>query len=53
MSKAVGKIIRLFGIMLHVSIEPRDMGGYMSYFVEDTIIQLGCGYYVQIRGCDA
>ena len=49
----VGEIILFFGIMLQISIESRKMGGYISYFVEDTLIQLGHGYSVQLRGCGA
>ena len=39
-------------MMLWISIEPRNMGGYTSYFMEDTIIHLYHGYYVQLRGYD-
>ena len=49
----VGEIIRLFGIMLRISIETWEMGGYLSNFVEDPIIHLGCGYGVQLWGYDA
>ena len=49
----VGKIIRLFGIMLMILFEPCKMDGYPPYFMEDTIIQLGCAYYVELRDYNA
>ena len=48
----VGEIIRLFIIMMQISIEPLEMGGYPSYFVEGPMIHLGRGYSVQLRGYD-
>ena len=48
----VGEIIRFFGIVLWISIEPQNMGGCLFCFVEDPIIHLCHGYYVQIRGHD-
>ena len=39
--------------MLRISIDPRKMVGYLSYFVEDPIIHLGRRYSIQIRGYDA
>ena len=53
MNITVGEIIGLLGIMLRISIEPRIMGEHPSYFVEDPMINLGCGHYVQLRGYDA
>ena len=53
MNITVGKIIRFFGIVMQISIEPRNMGGYPSYFVEDSMVHLGHVYYVQLRGYDA
>ena len=49
----VGEMILFFGIMLQIPIEPRNMGGYISYFVEDTTINLGHGNSVQLRDYDA
>ena len=45
-----GEIIRLFVIMMRISIELRNMRWYLTYFVEDTMIHLGHGYSVQLRG---
>ena len=53
MNITVGEIIRLFGIMLRISIESWNMGGYLYYFVEDPMINLGHGYSVQPRGYNA
>ena len=39
-----GEMIRFFGIMLRISLEPRKMGGYTSYFLEDPVVMLGSGY---------
>ena len=46
----VGEMIRFFGIMLHISLEPRKMGGDTSYFVEDPVVILGSGYFCKLRG---
>ena len=46
-------IIRFFVIMVWISIEPRNIGGWPSYFADDPVIHLGCLYSVQIRGYDA
>ena len=43
-------MILFFGIMLQISIDPRKMGRYLSYFVDYTMIHLGHGYSVQLRG---
>eukprot|EP00957_Ditylum_brightwellii_P103090 7856037-Ditylum_brightwellii.AAC.1 len=40
----------LFGILLRISMEPRRMGGYVSYFQDDTILNLGQGYHVVLHG---
>ena len=47
------EIILFFGVMLQISIEPRKMGGYPSYILEDIMIHSGHGSYVQLRGYDA
>ena len=49
----VGEIIRFFEIMLHISMEPRKMGGYTSYFVEDPVVILGLGYCCKLCGYQA
>ena len=49
----VGEIIRLFKIILRISIDPHNMGGYPYYFVEDPMIHLGHVYSVQLRVYDA
>ena len=41
---SVSEMVQFFGIMLRISLEPRKMGGYMSYFVKDQSIALGNGY---------
>ena len=46
----VGEIIRLFVIMFQISIKPQNMVVYLPCFVEDTMIHLGHGYAVQLRG---
>ena len=38
--------------MLRIQIDPRNMGGYPPYFLEDPMIHLGHGYSVQMRGYD-
>ena len=37
---SVGEIIELFGIMLQMSIYPRKMGWYSSYFMKYTMVHL-------------
>ena len=39
--------------MLWISVDPQNMGEYLSYFVDDTMIHLGYEYYFQLRGYDA
>ena len=46
-------MIRFFGIMLRISLEPRKMGGYETYFVESKSVHLGHGYELQLRGYHA
>ena len=46
----VPEMIRFFGIMLRISLEPRKMGGYCSYFTENPVITIGDGYSIQLRG---
>ena len=45
----VGEMIRFFGIILRISMEPRNMGGYTSYFEEDPVVILGSGYFCKLR----
>ena len=53
MNITVGEIIWYFGIMMRISIDPNNMGGGPSYFVEDPMIHLCHGYPVQLRGYDS
>ena len=39
--------------MLKILLEPRNMGGYTSYFTENPTVRIGDGYMVQLRGYDA
>ena len=48
----VGEIITFFGIMMRISVEPCNMGGYLSYFVEDLMIQLYHIHAVKLRVYD-
>ena len=45
----VGKIIVFFGIMMGISIEPCNMGGYLLYFLWYTMVILGRGDAMQTR----
>ena len=49
---STGQMIRFFGIMLRISLEPEKMGGYTSYFQDNPVITMGTGYSVQLRGFD-
>ena len=46
----LGEMIRFFGIMLRISLEPRKMGGYASYFMDQSSLNIGTGYSVHLRG---
>ena len=48
----VAEMIRFFGIMLRISLEPRKMGGYLSYFTENPTVHIGDGYSIELRGFD-
>ena len=48
----VGEMVRFFGIMLRISMEPRKMGGYASYFQDPPVIRLGVSYSVRLTGFD-
>ena len=39
-----------FGILLRISMEPRKMGGYVSYFRDPPQVHLGVGYNVRLIG---
>ena len=43
-------MIRFFGILLRISLEPRKMGGYATYFLEEPVIEMGSAYYCKLRG---
>ena len=47
-----GEMIRFFGIMLRISLEPRKVGGYSTYFMDNPNIQLS-NYSVELRGYNA
>ena len=49
----VGEMIRFFGILLWISLEPRKMAGYESYFVKSKMVHLGHGYGLELRGYNA
>ena len=46
----VEEMIRFFGIMLRISLEPRKMGGYPSYFTDQSSLGIGTNYSVHLRG---
>ena len=46
---STGEMVRFFGILLRISMEPRKMGGYASYFVSNPCVSVG-GYSVQLKG---
>ena len=41
-------MIHFFGIMLGISIEPRNMGGYTSYFQGNHGVHMGGNYDVRL-----
>eukprot|EP00957_Ditylum_brightwellii_P160927 12252009-Ditylum_brightwellii.AAC.1 len=43
-------MVCFFDILLRISMESRRMGGYVSYFQDDPIPNLGYGYHVGL--CD-
>ena len=49
---ATAEMIRFFGIMLRISLEPWKMGGYVSYFSVNPTIVCRDGYSMQLRGYD-
>ena len=49
----VEEMIHFFGIMLRISLEPRKMGGYKSYFTEQHSITAANGYSTSLRGYHA
>ena len=44
------EMIHFFSIMLCISLEPRKMGGYESYFTEQQSITAANGYSTSLRG---
>eukprot|EP00957_Ditylum_brightwellii_P202741 15331569-Ditylum_brightwellii.AAC.2 len=38
-------MVHVFGILLRISMDPRRMGGYLSYFQYDPVLDLGQGYH--------
>ena len=49
----VSEMIRFFGIMLRISLEPRKMGGYTTYFTDNSSMSIGHGYNVELQGYHA
>ena len=49
----VGEMIRFLWIMLRISLEPIKMGGYSTYFVNDTNMQPSSNYSVELCGYHA
>ena len=47
---SVEEMVRFFGILLRISLEPRKMGGYESHFSENNTITLAIGYISILRG---
>ena len=41
-------MVRLYVVMLRMSIKPRHRGGYEGYFKPTSYIRVGCGYNVNI-----
>ena len=50
---SVQEMVHFFGIILRISLEPRKMGGYESYFVENQSLTLASGYTASLRGYNA
>jgi hypothetical protein len=48
----VPEMVRFFGIMLRISLEPRKMGGYSLYFTDSPTVHIGDGYSIELRGFD-
>ena len=46
----VEEMLRFFGIMMRISMEPINMGGCVSYFVDNPMVNIGGFYYVCICG---
>ena len=47
---SVKEMTHFFGTKLRISLEPRKMDGYDSYFIEDHTIVLANGYTVTLTG---
>ena len=47
---SVEEMIHFFGIMLRISLSPRKMGGYDSYFNDNINVTLSNGYSTNLRG---
>ena len=50
---SVEEMVHFFGILLRISLEPRKMGGYESYFSENITVSLASGYSSTLRGYNA
>ena len=47
---STAEMIRFFGILLRISLEPRKMGGYTTYFSDESVIAMGSTYRCKLRG---
>eukprot|EP00957_Ditylum_brightwellii_P135749 10352413-Ditylum_brightwellii.AAC.1 len=45
-----GEMVCFFGILLRISMDPRRIDGYVSYFQDDPILNLGHGHHVGLCG---
>ena len=43
-------MVRFYGVMLHMSIEPCHLGGYEDYFKPTSYARVGHGYNVKLVG---
>ena len=50
---SVEEMVHFFGILLRISLEPRKMGGYTSYFQNSHSITLARGYSSTLQGYNA
>ena len=50
---SVEEMVHFFGILLRISLEPRKMGGYTSYFQNSHSITLASGYSCTLQGYNA
>ena len=46
----VQEMVRLYGVIIHMSIYTHHLGGYVSYFKPTSYVRVGRGYNVNIFG---